>query len=93
MKHIHNQEKEQFRKLFRQEEIDNFEDRFKIMEVFLQTERHVTSNDLIQLLKAKGYSFKPDFVRDTLKLMSRLGFAKKNRFDNGHVRYEHRHLG
>jgi Fur family ferric uptake transcriptional regulator len=34
-----------------------------------------------------------DFVRDTLKLMCRFGFAKKNRFDNGQVRYEHRHLG
>jgi Fur family ferric uptake transcriptional regulator len=93
MKYIHSREKEQFRKLFKQEEIDNFEDRFKIMEVFLQTERHVTSNELTQLLKEKGYNFKPDFVRDTLKMMSRFGFAKKNRFDNGYVRYEHRHLG
>jgi Fur family ferric uptake transcriptional regulator len=93
MKQIHNREKEQFRKLFKQEQIDNFEDRFKIMEVFLQTESHITSNELTQLLKEKGYDFKPDFVRDTLKLMNRFGFAKKNRFDNGYVRYEHRHLG
>ena len=93
MKRIHNQEKEQFKKLFKQENIDDFEERFKILEVFLQTERHVTVNELVQILKEKGYTIEPDFVRDTLKLMRRFGFARKNRFDKGRVRYEHRHLG
>jgi Fur family ferric uptake transcriptional regulator len=90
---VHNREKEQFKKLFKQEYIDNFEDRYKILEVFLQTERHVTAVDLIQLLEENGYQIDPDFVRDTLKLMCRFGFARKNRFDNGYVRYEHFHLG
>ena len=93
MKHLHNQEKEQFRKLFKQENIDDFEDRFKVLEVFLQNENHLTAGELTELLKEKGYIVEPDFVRDTLKLMCRFGFAKKNRFDNGQVRYEHRHLG
>ncbi|MFC1812052.1 transcriptional repressor [Thermodesulfobacteriota bacterium] len=93
MKQIHNREKEQFKKLFKQEYIDNFEDRYKILEVFLQTERHITADDLIQLLEENGYQIDPDFVRDTLKLMCRFGFAWKNRFDNGYVRYEHFHLG
>ena len=93
MKHLHNQEKEQFRKLFKQENIDDFEDRFKVLEVFLQNENHLTVGELTELLKEKGYIVEPDFVRDTLKLMCRFGFAKKNRFDNGQVRYEHRHLG
>lgn len=93
MKRLHNQEKEQFKKLFKQENIDAFEDRFKILEVFLQTERHLTISELVELLNESGYTFTPDFVRDTLKLMCRFGFARKNRFDNGEVRYEHRHLG
>lgn len=93
MKRVHSQEKEQFKKLFKQENIDAFEDRFKILEVFLQTERHLTVSELIQLLDENGYPFTPDFVRDTLKLMCRFGFARKNRFYNGEVRYEHRHLG
>ncbi|MDI6687864.1 MAG: transcriptional repressor [Desulfobacterales bacterium] len=92
MKHIHNQEKQQFEKLFKQELIDNFEDRFKILEVFLQTENHVTIGELVQILKDGGFHFEPDFVRDTIKLMCRFGFAQANRFDNGLVRYEHRHL-
>lgn len=93
MKHIHGQEKQQFKKLFKQEYIDVFEDRFNILEVFLQTEKHLTIDELIKLLEENGYNFEPDFIRDTLKLMVRFGFAKKNRFNNGHVRYEHMHLG
>jgi Fur family transcriptional regulator, ferric uptake regulator len=93
MKHIHNQEKEQFKKLFKQEQIDKLEDRYNVLEIFLQTERHVTSTELTQLLNEKGCILEPDFVRDTLNLMSHFGFAKKNRFGNGQVRYEHRHLG
>lgn len=93
MKRIHDREKQQFEKLYKQEDIDNFEDRFKILEVFLQTERHVTAGELIQILDENGYQYEPSFVRDTIKLMCRFGFARKNRFDNGDVRYEHRHLG
>jgi Fur family transcriptional regulator, ferric uptake regulator len=93
MKQIHLQEKQQFKKLFKQEYIDNFEDRFKILETFLQTEKHVTIEELVQLLDGNGWKLDPEFVRETLKLMCRFGFAHKNRFDNGVVRYEHRHLG
>lgn len=92
MKAIHNQEKQQFKKLFKQEDIDNFEDRFKILEVFLHTERHVTAGELTELLSEHGYKFELDFVRESLKLMRRFGFAQSNRFDDGRVRYEHRHL-
>ena len=63
MKPIHNREKDQFKKLFKQEHIDSFEDRFKILEVFLQTERHVTPNELVQLLSDRGYNFKWRFVQ------------------------------
>ena len=93
MKMIHHQEKEQLKKLFQQEHIDQFENRYTILEAFLQIERHVTTAELVQILKDDGHAFSPDFVRDTLKLMCRFGFAHKNRFDNGQVRYEHRHLG
>jgi Fur family ferric uptake transcriptional regulator len=93
MKQSHIQEKEQFKKLFRQEKIDRFEDRFKILEVFLQTEKHVTIDEMVGLLKQNGWSLDPEFVRGTMKLMCRFGFAQKSQFDNGELRYEHRHLG
>lgn len=90
---VHKQEKKQFEKLFKKENLDSFEDRFKVLEVFLQTEKHLTSAELTQILNDKGYNLDHEFVRDTLKLMCNFGFALKNRFDNGVVRYEHLHLG
>ncbi len=91
--HIHLQEKQQFKKLFKQEHIDNFEDRFKVLEAFLQTEKHVTLAELMQLLESNGWQLTPEFVAETMKLMCRFGFARKSSFDNGTVRYEHLHLG
>lgn len=93
MKQIHAQEKKQFKNLFRQENIDNIDDRFKVLEAFLQTENHVTLNELVELLGISGWRLDPEFVEETLKLMCRFGFAHKSRFDNGELRYEHRHLG
>ncbi|RPJ05215.1 MAG: Fur family transcriptional regulator [Deltaproteobacteria bacterium] len=93
MQQIHKQEKEQFKKLFKQEQIDRFEDRFKILDAFLKTEQHLTEIELTQQLQENDNALSQDFVKDTLDLMCRFGFARENRFDNGAVRYEHLHLG
>jgi Fur family ferric uptake transcriptional regulator len=93
MKQVHIQEKQQLKKLFKQEHIDNFEDRFKVLEAFLQTEKHFTVDELVEQLETNGWKLEPEFVRETLQLMCRFGFAHKSRFDNGVILYEHRHLG
>ena len=54
MRQLHSQEKEQFKKLFQQERVENFEDRLKVLEVFLSTEKHVTVDELVDRLQAKG---------------------------------------
>ncbi len=93
MTQLHTYEKKQFEKLFKDEHIDRFEDRFKVLEVFLKTESHVTAAELLERLKAQGVDFSPDFVEETLQFMCHFGFAQKIRFESGEVRYEHRHLG
>ncbi|MFO7964694.1 MAG: transcriptional repressor [Desulfobacterales bacterium] len=93
MKQIHKREKEQFRTLFQQEKVDRINDRFTILDVFLQTENHLTIEELEQILKEAGHDYDSHFVRDTMKLICRFGFASKLTFDDGLVRYEHRHLG
>jgi Fur family ferric uptake transcriptional regulator len=93
MQQIHAQEKEQFKKLFEQEDIDNLEDRIKVLEVFLQTERHISEPELVKIIKQRGIRLRAEFVADTLELMCRYGFAFKHTFENGVVQYEHRHLG
>lgn len=90
---LHNQEKKQFIKLFKQDHVDHFEDRFNVLKVFLTNEAHLSAEELTALLEKKGYLLDVEFVRGTLKLMCRYGFAQKNHFDNGVVRYEHLHLG
>jgi Fur family ferric uptake transcriptional regulator len=90
---IHVREKQQFKELFKQEHIDNFEDRFKVLEAFLETEKHVSINELVERLDNNGWRLDSEFVKETLKLMCRFGFAHKSRFDNGIILYEHRHLG
>lgn len=93
MKPLHYQEKEHFIKLFQQEDVDRFEDRFKILEVFLQTEKHVTVDELNDLLQENGFFFQRDFLRGTLLMMCRYGLAQKITFENEPTRFEHRHLG
>jgi Fur family transcriptional regulator, ferric uptake regulator len=93
MKSIHLQEKEQFRKLFEQEDIDCLEDRMKVLEAFFQTEQHLSEEELFEIIKEKDITLAPAFVSDTLDLMCRYGFAHKHRFNNGVIRYEHRHIG
>lgn len=93
MVHLHRQEKEQFKKLFKQESVNRFDDRLNVLEAFLSSENHVTVGELVSLIEQNGYTFSPDFVLETLKLMCRFGFARKNRFEDGHIRYEHMHLG
>jgi len=90
---LHNQEKEQFIKLFKQDQVDRFEDRFNVLKVFLTNEEHLSAEELTALLAQKGHQLDVEFIRGTLKLMCQYGFAQKNHFDNGVVRYEHLHLG
>ncbi|MGM0788302.1 MAG: transcriptional repressor [Thermodesulfobacteriota bacterium] len=93
MGNIHSHERQQFESLFRQEQIDFLEQRVTVLDAFLQTEQHVSLQQLQSLLKEQGHSFSPDFIEETLELMCRYGFAQKNRFKNGVPLYEHRHLG
>jgi Fur family ferric uptake transcriptional regulator len=90
---IHRHEKEQFIKLFKQDRIDRFKDRLAVVKVFLHNEHHATTGELTDLVQKKGYGLDADFVEETMELMCRYGFAHRNRFADGQIRYEHRHLG
>jgi len=93
MQQIHIQEKEQLKKLFEQEDVDNLDERIRILEIFLQTEQHLSAAELVELVRKSGMELDPEFIIDTLNLMCRYGFAHQHYFGNGIFRYEHRHLG
>ena len=93
MEASHRQEKRQFTRLFEKEGIDKIEGRMAILKLFLGVERHVNFQEVMTLLQKNGYDFEPDFVKKTLNLLCRYGFASKKKFAGQPTLYEHRHLG
>ncbi|MBW2000770.1 MAG: transcriptional repressor [Deltaproteobacteria bacterium] len=86
-------EKENFRSLIENDGIGYVEERLNIIDVFLDTEEHVTLDDLLRLLRERGYNYDPDFVRQCMNRWVERGFAQKKVFEGQPPRYEHRHLG
>jgi len=86
-------EKTNFRTLIETDKIGRVEDRLNIIDTFLKTEKHVTFEDLMRLLKEKGYDYEPDFVRQCMNRWVEQGFAQKKTFEGQPPRYEHHHLG
>ncbi len=93
MKPVHQQEKKQFLRLFQREGIDQIGPRMAVLEAFLCVEGHITFQHLMDLLEKKGHALEPDFVKKTLNLLCRYGFASKKTFKGQPTLYEHRHLG
>jgi Fur family transcriptional regulator, ferric uptake regulator len=60
-----------------------------ILEVFLNTEGHVSSEDLYALVKAKDPSVGFTTVYRTLKLFKECGLARELEFHDGRTLYEH----
>lgn len=86
-------EKKNFRALLEQDHMDRSQDALHVIDTFLDTEAHVTVDELQQLLRARGYDLDREFVSRCMARMVRMGFAHETEFDQQPVRYEHRHLG
>ena len=86
-------EKANLRALLETDQVDRVQDRLNIVDTFLDTEDHVTLEELFRLLKDKGYDYEPSFVRQCMSRMVELGFAQREKFEDQPIRYEHRHLG
>ena len=86
-------EKANFRALVEDDEIGRVEERLNIIEVFLNTEEHVTLEEMMKLLEDRGYDYDPEFVRQCMNRWVEHGFAQKEQFEGQPPRYEHRHLG
>jgi len=93
MIHDNRQEKENFRALILDDEIGRVEDRLNIIDVFLETEEHVTLQDLMELLRSRDLDYDAEFVRQCMNRWVEHGFAQKKQFEGQPPRYEHRHLG
>ncbi|WP_321494625.1 FeoA domain-containing protein [uncultured Desulfobacter sp.] len=90
----HQQEKEQFRRLFGRRGLDRFEERFQILESFLKLESHVSLAQIADQVRQDGLRVDGDFLRQCMEQLCRFGFASQVVFDQDDTMlYEHRHLG
>src|SRR5918998_2780872 len=60
-----------------------------ILDVFLRTEKHLSSEDLYRLVQKEDPSIGQTTVYRTLKLLSEAGLAREVRFGDGRTHYEH----
>ena len=60
-----------------------------ILEIFLRTEEHLSSEDLYRLVKEVDPSIGQTTVYRTLKLLTEAGLAREVRFGDGITHYEH----
>ena len=70
-------EKINFKALVEADGSDRIQDRLNIVDVFLDTEDHVTIEQMFRLLREKGYDYDAGFVRQCMNRMADLGFAQK----------------
>lgn len=93
MTSTHEHEKKQFKRLFRQQGVDQFDLRFQVLEAFLKLEHHVTIDDILNQLDQDGLKVDKAFVENSMELLCRFGFATKIEFADKAPQFEHRHLG
>lgn len=93
MTDTHEQEKKQFKRLFAQQGVDQFDMRFTVLDAFLKLEHHVTIQEIMEQLALDDNSLDEAFVINSMELLCRFGFANKIEFDVNKIQYEHRHLG
>jgi len=60
-----------------------------ILDIFLRTEEHLSSEDLYRLVQKDDPSIGQTTVYRTLKLLTEAGLAREVRFGDGRTHYEH----
>src|SRR5438876_1099295 len=83
------EEKEIFHSHLKRTRLKRTDQRDLILDVFLDTEGHVSVEDLYELVKKKDSTVGFTTVYRTMKLMTEAGLAREVRFIDGRARYEH----
>jgi Fur family ferric uptake transcriptional regulator len=83
------EEKQVFHEHLKREHLKRTNQRELILDVFLDTEGHVSSEDLYSIVKARDPSVGFTTVYRTLKLLKECGLARELEFHDGRILYEH----
>lgn len=82
------EEKERFYRHMQRAGLKRTAQRDLIVDVFLRTEDHLSSEDLYRLVKEQDPSIGQTTIYRTLKLLVEAGLASEVRFGDGRTRYE-----
>jgi len=83
--------KAKFEKFIAKEGLRHTEQRKKVLDVFLSTEKHVTVEELHNLVSKKYKRIGYATVARTVKLMYDSGICRQVDFGDGFLRYEHKY--
>ena len=83
------EEKEIFQEYIQKYGLRRTGQRDLILEIFLQTEEHLSSEDLYWLVQKQDPAVGQTTVYRTLKLLTEAGLAREVRFGDGKTYYEH----
>ncbi len=83
------EEKEVFLKHIQKAGLKRTAQRDLILDVFLRTEKHLSSEDLYNLVKQEDPTIGHTTVYRTLKLLTEAGLAREVRFGDNRTHYEH----
>ena len=83
------EEQEVFLKHIQKQGLKRTSQRDLILDVFLRTEKHLSSEDLYRLVRELDPNIGQTTVYRTLKLLSEAGLAREVRFGDGRTHYEH----
>jgi Fur family ferric uptake transcriptional regulator len=83
------EEQEVFLKHIQKRGLKRTSQRDLILEIFLRTEAHLSSEDLYRLARQEDSSIGQTTVYRTLKLLTEAGLAREVRFGDGITHYEH----
>jgi Fur family transcriptional regulator, ferric uptake regulator len=83
------EEQEVFLKHIQKQGLKRTSQRDLILDVFLRTEKHLSSEDLYRLVREQDPNIGQTTVYRTLKILSEAGLAREVRFGDGITHYEH----
>jgi Fur family ferric uptake transcriptional regulator len=83
------EERQVFREHIQKKGLKRTAQRDLILEVFLRTEEHLSSEDLYRLVKEEDPTVGQTTVYRTLKLLTEAGLAREVRFGDNRTHYEH----
>jgi Fur family ferric uptake transcriptional regulator len=91
---LHIREREQFQEVLETFSATRIEDRLVILDIFLAIEEHLTLAGLEHVVREKKPELADrEFLRETMEMFCRCGFARKLEFEQQEPVYEHHHLG